>query len=103
MRMIECRHCREPFNPKPGKPGYVDECPECLVAKIMAAEPQPPSQLEELLNYVAAHPVTVNINDGKPVKWKTRLELRQKLARRKYPPAVIEKLVSVYLSTIVQD
>src|SRR5690242_18537587 len=30
---INCRHCGEPFVPKPGKPGFHDECPECLHAK----------------------------------------------------------------------
>lgn len=25
-----CRHCSEEFTPLPGKPGFVDECPECL-------------------------------------------------------------------------
>ena len=25
-----CRHCREPFVPKRGKPGYIDECSECV-------------------------------------------------------------------------
>jgi hypothetical protein len=28
-----CRHCGEEFTPSPGKPGYIDECPECLVAR----------------------------------------------------------------------
>lgn len=34
-----CRYCRESFTPKPGKPGYVDECPECLHAKTHAEPP----------------------------------------------------------------
>lgn len=25
-----CRYCKEPFDLKPGKPGYADECPACL-------------------------------------------------------------------------
>ena len=25
-----CRHCSEEFTPLPGKPGFVDECTECL-------------------------------------------------------------------------
>ena len=28
-----CRHCGESFEPRPGKPGYVDECPSCLFEK----------------------------------------------------------------------
>jgi len=36
---LNCRHCGEPFIPMPGKPGYVDECPECLHAKTHAKPP----------------------------------------------------------------
>ena len=25
-----CRYCEESFIPKPGKPGFIDECPACL-------------------------------------------------------------------------
>jgi hypothetical protein len=96
-------HCGESFLPLPGKPGYIDECPECLVANAMEAQPGPPSHLEELLAYVAAHPVTVDSRTGKPIKWKTRLELRQKLKRKKYPPAVIEKLLSAYMAVFVES
>jgi hypothetical protein len=28
-----CRHCGESFIPQVGKPGYVDECPECRRAR----------------------------------------------------------------------
>ena len=97
-----CRHCRESFIPKPNKPGYIDECPECLVAKAMAANPRSPSQLEQLLAYVVAHPVTVDAHTGMPIKWKTRLELRQKLVRKKFSPEVIEKLVSAYVAVVVE-
>jgi len=30
VKTVICRHCGEPFNPAPGKPGYVDECAPCL-------------------------------------------------------------------------
>jgi hypothetical protein len=29
-RSHNCRYCGEPFISQLGKPGYVDECPECL-------------------------------------------------------------------------
>jgi hypothetical protein len=32
-KSINCRHCGEGFVPQPGKPGFRDECPECLHAK----------------------------------------------------------------------
>jgi hypothetical protein len=32
-RSYRCRYCGESFVPKPGKPGFVDECPDCLHEK----------------------------------------------------------------------
>ena len=101
-KAYECRHCRESFVPQPNKPGYIDECPECLVAKAMAANPRLPSQLEQLLEYLVAHPVTVDARTGMPVKWKTRLELRQKLERKRFSPEVVERLVSAYMAVVVE-
>jgi hypothetical protein len=37
-----CRYCEESFILLPGKPGYADECPECLHEKT---HPQPPPDL----------------------------------------------------------
>jgi hypothetical protein len=104
-KVYVCRHCKESFIPYPQKPGYIDECPECLIAKAMEAEPQPESpspQLKELWAYIAAHPVTVDLETGKPVMWKTRLELRQKLRRKKFSPEVVEKLISLYMAVVVE-
>jgi hypothetical protein len=39
LKPVTCRHCGEPFISKPGKPGYVDECPECLHAKTAVPKP----------------------------------------------------------------
>jgi len=39
LKPVTCRHCGEPFVLKPGKPGYVDECPECLHAKTAVPKP----------------------------------------------------------------
>jgi hypothetical protein len=27
--MIKCRHCRQTFEPRPDKKGFINECPEC--------------------------------------------------------------------------
>lgn len=44
---VVCRHCEEKFIPQPGKPGYRDECPVCLMErKLLAAKPDK-SKLEE--------------------------------------------------------
>jgi hypothetical protein len=29
-RSYSCRHCGTTFIPQPEKPGYIDECPDCL-------------------------------------------------------------------------
>jgi hypothetical protein len=36
---VTCRYCKESFVSRRGKPGYVDECPNCLYEKTA-----PPSQ-----------------------------------------------------------
>jgi hypothetical protein len=98
-----CRYCGEEFVPLPNKPGFVDECVECLVAKAMAAQPPRPSQLEELMAYIAEHPVTIDAQTGQPVRWKTRHELRQKLRRKGFDEPTIEKLVTAYMAVYVES
>jgi len=45
---LNCRHCGKPFDPLPGKPGYVDECPGCLWEKSAAQIlTKPRKQLDE--------------------------------------------------------
>jgi len=41
MKSATCRYCAETFTPLPGKPGYIDECPECLHEKTAPPEPNP--------------------------------------------------------------
>lgn len=38
-KLVKCRYCDEDFVPLPGKPGLVDECPDCLHEKTRAAVP----------------------------------------------------------------
>ncbi len=38
---LKCRHCGEPFVPKRGKPGYVDECPACVHTRSYPGPVQP--------------------------------------------------------------
>jgi hypothetical protein len=40
MNNVICRHCGEAFTPMPGKPGYLDECPECLHEKTAQHVPK---------------------------------------------------------------
>ena len=39
-KQVVCRHCGEAFVPLPGKPGYIDECPDCLYDKTVPFEPK---------------------------------------------------------------
>ena len=41
MRTVICRYCGEAFSPPVGKPGYIDECPDCLFEKRAALIPKP--------------------------------------------------------------
>lgn len=43
-----CRYCRESFDPQPDKPGYIDECPDCLFERT-AAQRLKPSPNEKLI------------------------------------------------------
>ena len=39
-----CRYCQKEFVPEPGKPGYIDECPECLNAQREKLTPKTPKR-----------------------------------------------------------
>jgi hypothetical protein len=50
-RSHQCRYCREHFVPQPGKPGYIDECPDCLHERT---RPSLPADFES--RYMAKFP-----------------------------------------------
>jgi hypothetical protein len=41
MKPVICKYCAETFTPLPGKPGYINECPECLHEKTAPLSPKP--------------------------------------------------------------
>jgi hypothetical protein len=45
--VVICRHCEESFAFQPGKPGYRDECPNCLIERTLLAAKPDKSRLEE--------------------------------------------------------
>jgi hypothetical protein len=45
--VVICRHCEESFALQPGKPGYRDECPSCLIERTLRAAKPDKSGLEE--------------------------------------------------------
>jgi len=47
MKEVTCRHCGEVFSPMPGKPGYIDECLECLFTKSAHLNPKALSRLAD--------------------------------------------------------
>jgi hypothetical protein len=44
----KCRHCGEHFIPRTGKPGFIDECPECLTERIAP----PPMAAARIKNWI---------------------------------------------------
>ena len=97
MGNVICRYCGQPFTPKPGKPGYIDECPVCLAERSWV--PRPQYGLEDLMEEIVAHPITVHL-DGRPVLWKTRAELVQKLKRKGLDRPTITPLLDAYMDVI---
>ena len=53
--------------------------------------------LAVLMEYIAAHPITVDFKTGMVVKERTRSELRQKLQRKGLSPTTIDKLLFAYM------
>lgn len=47
--MVVCRYCEETFVLRPGKPGYRNECPACLIERTLEAAKPNKSKLEENL------------------------------------------------------
>jgi hypothetical protein len=41
VKAVTCRYCAEEFVPLPGKPGYIDECSDCLHEKTAQQLPKP--------------------------------------------------------------
>jgi hypothetical protein len=59
MKPVICKYCAETFTPLPDKPGYVNECPECLHEKTAPLRPKPLSpgsakQRKQLPDHVKA-------------------------------------------------
>ena len=46
---VTCRYCGDVFTPKLGKPGFVDECPDCLYAKTAPQIPHEQRMLAQLM------------------------------------------------------
>jgi hypothetical protein len=74
MKSVICRYCAERFTPLPGKPGYIDECPECLHQKT-------------------APPTRAPLGAASAKQRKLREEVRRALAALGAPAEEIEKLL----------
>jgi len=48
-----CRHCGRPVEPFPGKPGYVDECLQCLYEKAAPRRNRQDAIDEEIVSKLA--------------------------------------------------
>ena len=47
VKEVVCRYCGESFVPIPGKPGFINECPECLFTKVAPLNPKGLSRLKD--------------------------------------------------------
>jgi hypothetical protein len=68
-RPVTCRHCGAGFEPRPGKPGFIDECPECLeerkpqpVALAPSATPMPRTASKKPCRYTTPEALNRTIN-----------------------------------------
>jgi len=48
---VQCRYCGEYFEPRPGKPGYIDECLSCLYAKTAPQIPHEQQVLARIMGH----------------------------------------------------
>jgi len=80
MKPAICRYCAETFTPLPGKPGYIDECPECLHQKTAPLTHAP-------------------LGAGSAKQRKLRQEVRRALAALGAPAEEIEKVLDSIPST----
>jgi hypothetical protein len=80
MKSVTCRYCAEKFTPLPGKPGYINECPECLHEKTAPLTRAP-------------------LSAGSAKQRKLREEARRALAALGAPAEEIEKLLDSIPST----
>lgn len=44
---VVCRYCEDVFALQPGKPGYRDECPDCLYERALLAAKPSKSRMQE--------------------------------------------------------
>lgn len=79
MKSVICKYCAKTFTLLPGKPGYIDECPDCLHEKTA---PPPPKV-------------------GSAKQRKVREDARRALAALGAPAQEIEKFLDSIPSTQV--
>jgi len=65
---VTCRYCGDQFTPKPGKPGFIDECPECLHDKTTPKTPPIKSISPEALERIKLLDKTLSFYKRKWIK-----------------------------------
>lgn len=71
-KAVQCRHCGKPFVPLPGKPGYINECPDCLYEKTVPFEPKGLAQRDA---------EQAKRTEDALVRWRRTLQLRHGLSK----------------------
>ena len=74
MDSVVCKHCEEEFVPQIGKPGYLNECPGCLIRMSVAssAKTRSESVLSPLEGQFASPGDTVERIKAKTERWRSK-------------------------------
>jgi len=106
LRTENCRHCGETFTLALNKPGYIDECPPCLQARVVAEQPGNTPEMSQLLALIDAHPTVIGKRDGLDTLHMRRIELVVRLDRLRKrhganpPKSTVKRILSDYLTTV---
>ena|SRR5579859_2240612 len=106
FKEITCRYCGEPFRLMPGKPGYANECPDCLQERAELAKGAPKTALQKFMELVAEYPPTVRTTDGRLMISATRIDLVGKLRRltnrygSRLSDETIQKISDAYIAVV---
>jgi len=66
VRKYKCKHCGDDFSPRPGKPGFVDECEPCVLERAPKNVPAPPRVVKSRTVPVSVRAIAREL--GKPLK-----------------------------------
>jgi hypothetical protein len=89
-----CRHCGDPFEPRLGKRGLVDECEKCLAELATSARSK--SDRELLINYLQQ--TKPHSGEGGIIRLlnRARVEVQEAITNKDTSKQKLERLVKEY-------